>query len=75
MTTIAFAEICQDPPSVRLVITVPDLLWSHLRRRRQRRLYARLARLSPHIIRDIGLDPDDVRAAVAGPFDPVVPGR
>ena len=75
MATIAIRDVCWDPPTLRLAITIPDLFWSFMRRRRERRLMARLARLSPHLIRDIGFDPDQVYDAVAGTWGEVDPGR
>ena len=75
MTTIEIAELCADRPMPRLVFTVPDGLWAFVRRRAERRMYACLARLSPHLIRDAGFDPDVVHDAVAGSWDEVAPGR
>ena len=48
---------------------------AHVRRRRQRQALARLARLSPRLIRDAGFDPAVVHDAVAGTWDEVAPGR
>ena len=75
MTMIAISEVCSERPVLRLTIAMPNVVWAWLGRRRERRLMAQLSRLSPHMIRDIGLDPDEVYDAVAGTWDEVVPGR
>jgi uncharacterized protein YjiS (DUF1127 family) len=75
MTMIELTDVYARPPTLRLAIGIPDFLRTFLRRRRARRLLARLSRLSPHLIRDIGLDPDEVHDAVAGTWDEVIPGR
>jgi uncharacterized protein YjiS (DUF1127 family) len=41
------------------------------RRVEERRTIARLSRLSPHLIRDMGLDPDAIRGALIGTWDEV----
>ena len=44
-----------------------------LRRREDRRALERLWRLGPRLVRDAGLDPDQVRAAVGGGWDDLLP--
>ena len=75
MTTMAINAVYCERPALKLTITIPVVFWVWLERRRQRRLYARLSRLSPHLIRDMGIDPEDVRDAVAGTWDEIDPGR
>ena len=75
MTTIAFTEAYDARPTIRLVITLPAFLPAFLRRRAERRLFACLSRLSPHLIRDVGFDPDEVHAALAGSWDGLGRGR
>ena len=74
MAMIAIMDVCPDQPSLRLVVTMPNIISAYIRRRRERRLFAELSRLSPHLIRDAGFDPDAVYAAVAGTWDEIIPG-
>jgi uncharacterized protein YjiS (DUF1127 family) len=46
-----------------------------LRRHRERRLLARLSRLDPHVIRDMGFDPDSIYDELDGSWDEIDPGR
>jgi uncharacterized protein YjiS (DUF1127 family) len=41
------------------------------RRVEERRTIAKLSRLSPHLIRDMGLDPEAIRGALIGTWDEV----
>ena len=75
MAIIEIAETCAQRPSVRLVVTMPAVLATWVRWRRRRQLLRRLARLSDHVICDVGFDPDVVRAEVAGTWDIALPGR
>ena len=75
MTTIAFPDVHRERPTLRLAIRMPDILWAYLRRRAERRLFQRLSRLPPHVIRDAGFEPDAVYDAVQGTWDEVAPGR
>ena len=45
MATIAITDVCWERPTLRLAVTMPGILWVFLRRRRERRLFARLSRL------------------------------
>lgn len=74
MATIAINEMGWERPALSVTIRLPGIVWVLVRRWRERRLHVRLARLSDHLIRDAGFDPDVVRAAVAGPWD-ALPGR
>lgn len=74
MTTIAITECCPDEPVRRPAIRVKDILRAYLRRRAERRLYARLARMPAHLVRDMGFDPDLVCAAAVGTWDQGIPG-
>lgn len=50
--------------------------WQAFRqRRRERRDLVRISRLGPRIIRDIGLDPEEVYEALDGSWDEVEPIR
>lgn len=75
MAFLEIAETCARRPSVRLVVAMPPVLATWVRWRRRRRLLRQLARLSDHLIRDAGFDPDVVRAEVAGTWDVALPGR
>lgn len=52
---------------------ISGLLWRLRTRIEERRTLVRLSRLSPHLIRDMGIDPDDVYAALKGSWDEVGP--
>jgi len=75
MAMIAIMDVSPDQPSLRLVVTMPNIISAYIRRRRERRLFAELSRLSPRLIRDAGFDPDAVHDAVANTWDEVEPGR
>ncbi len=75
MATIEIAEIYAQRPAFRLVITMPAVLWTYVRRRRRRQVLAQFARLPDHLIRDAGFDPDEVHEAVAGTWDIAHPRR
>ncbi len=75
MTTIAITDRCWERPTLRLTVTIPGILWVYLRRRRERRLFARLSRLPAHLIRDMGFDPDAVHEMALGTWDVVHPTR
>jgi uncharacterized protein YjiS (DUF1127 family) len=64
-----------EQPIVRLVITWPRFVLAVIRRRQERRMLARLSRLPPHVIRDMGVDPERVYDAVEGTWGEVNPGR
>jgi uncharacterized protein YjiS (DUF1127 family) len=58
--------------------TIPGLaqdlrqIWvNFIARRQERRLMARLSRLDPHILRDMGFDPAAVYGALEGTWDEV----
>ena len=75
MATIEIAERYPDRTALRLVVNVPDLLWVLVHRRAEQRMYRRLSRLSPHLIRDAGFDPDEVYDRMSGSWAEVNPGR
>ena len=74
MAMIAITDTGWERPTLRLTVKLPGILWVYLRRRRERRLLARLSRLSDHLICDAGFDPDMVREAAAGPWHDVLRG-
>ncbi|PRD40890.1 hypothetical protein C5748_24380 [Phyllobacterium phragmitis] len=50
--------------------------WRAMRRHRQeRRALVALSRLPPHVIRDMGCDPEQIYAALDGSWDEVDPGN
>lgn len=50
--------------------------WRAMRRhRKERRLLITLSRLAPHVIRDIGLDPEQVYEALEGSWDEIDPAN
>ncbi len=75
MATIELAETCGEGAGPRPSLSVPGLLRTYVQWRRKRRLLARLPRLSEHLMRDIGLDPDEVYDAVPCRWDEVHPGH
>ena len=75
MTTIALTEMSRGRRMAHLTFTVPAFLWAFIRRRQERRLFARLSRLPPHLIRDAGFEPEAVYEAVRNSWDEVSPGR
>jgi uncharacterized protein YjiS (DUF1127 family) len=65
MTTTAFTEGFNAAPRVDVRLHGLIAAWQAFRRaREQRRALATIARLGPHLIQDIGLDPETVRAQV-----------
>jgi hypothetical protein len=74
MAMIAITDTGCERPTLRLTVTLPGILWVYLRRRRERRLLARLSRLSDRLIRDAGFDPELVRGAAVGTWDRGIPG-
>jgi uncharacterized protein YjiS (DUF1127 family) len=60
-------------PSAKLGTFAAARAWWRelLRRRRQRRLFVRISRLPPHLMRDIGFAPEDVYDALEGSWDEV----
>jgi len=50
--------------------------WQAMRRhRRERRELVALSRRAPHVIRDMGFDPEEVYAALNGSWDEIDPTR
>ncbi|MBB2970329.1 hypothetical protein [Mesorhizobium sp. RMAD-H1] len=50
--------------------------WTAMRHHRQeRREFVALSRLAPHVIRDMGFDPEEIYAALNGSWDEVDPAR
>lgn len=74
MTTIEIRDVCPEPPEFGLWIRIADLFRGVARWWREREELARLERLSPRVLRDIGFDPKDVLEASANPWDGL-PGR
>jgi uncharacterized protein YjiS (DUF1127 family) len=62
-------------PTPRIALAVPGFIRTLIRRRRERRLFALLSRLPPHLIRDVGFDPEEVYDAVEGTWYEINPGR
>lgn len=75
MTAIEMEAGRPERLTLNLTIAMPGFVSAFIRRRRQRRLYAELARLPDHIIRDIGFDPDEIHDAVQGTWDDLNPLR
>ena len=69
-----FAVDRQQPRSGSLP-SLRDLWWNVMRRRQERRAIVRLSRLAPHVIRDMGFDPDRIYEALDGSWDEVNPGQ
>ena len=59
----------------RIALAVPSFIRTLIHRRRERRLFAILSRLPPHVIRDAGFDPEEVYGAVEGTWYEINPGR
>ena len=75
MATIEFTDGCCGRPSLRLEVGLPRLIWDYLRRRTERRALARVSRLSEHLMRDAGFDPEEIYDAVPGRWEERHPGR
>jgi hypothetical protein len=75
MAIIEFTDVCCGQPSLRVEVGLPRLIWSYLRRRAERRMWARVARLPEHLMRDAGFDPEQVYDAVPGRWEERHPGR
>ncbi len=75
MTTIAMTEPCCERTSLLPAVSVAEIFQAYLRWRRQRRTLACVSRLSEHLMRDAGLDPEDVYDAVPGRWEEAHPGR
>jgi uncharacterized protein YjiS (DUF1127 family) len=74
MATIELTERVGRSDLVRRIGNALLRAWFGYRwAREQRRTSAMIAHLEPHLIRDIGLDPEDVREAVRGTWDEVAP--
>ena len=52
-----------------------DLWRNFIRRRQERRAIVKLSRLAPHVIRDMGFDPERIYDALDGSWDEVNPGQ
>ncbi|MEQ1899629.1 MAG: DUF1127 domain-containing protein [Devosia sp.] len=50
----------------RTLQKIADLLGALSRRRQRKRAYEELSRLDAHLLRDMGINPDDVRDAFEG---------
>ncbi|HEV7253098.1 MAG TPA: MFS transporter [Mesorhizobium sp.] len=75
MTATEFSSAYhQDQARHDLVGTLSAGLRAMQRHRAKRRMMVRLSRLDPHLIRDIGFDPELVYAALDGSWDEVDPG-
>jgi uncharacterized protein YjiS (DUF1127 family) len=76
-TTIEVTEYLGErpQPEAELLLPLPPFLRRTLRNWQERRTLVRLSRLSPHLIRDMGFDPDCVYDALEGSWDEIRPGQ
>jgi uncharacterized protein YjiS (DUF1127 family) len=72
-TTLTAERFRGRSPAPIALDAVRDGWRALLRRREDRRALRRLWRLGPHLVRDAGLDPDEVRAAVGGGWEDLRP--
>lgn len=77
MTTIERTDYAAVRPQPRpgSAVLLPGFWRSFLRRWQERRTLVRLSRLAPHIIRDMGFDPDSIYDEIDGSWDEVNPGK
>jgi uncharacterized protein YjiS (DUF1127 family) len=74
MTAVEFSS-AYDPDRARYdLVGTLRVGWQAMRRHRaERRIMVRLSRLDPHVIRDIGFDPERIYEALDGSWDEVDP--
>ena len=74
MTAIDFSARLREAPVRHDLSRALKAGWQvFLRHRRDRRSIVDISRLSPHVIRDIGFEPEDVYGALKGSWDEVDP--
>lgn len=66
---IARAETNSRPATQGLVANLRTIIDTAIRRAQDRRALVRISRLDPHIIHDMGFDPEAIYAALDGSWD------
>ncbi|HEV7278027.1 MAG TPA: hypothetical protein VGN80_17235 [Devosiaceae bacterium] len=76
-TTVEISEYLGERPQPQATVRLPlpRFLQNALRDWQERRAMVRISRLSPHLIRDMGFDPDCLYDALDGTWDEICPGR
>jgi uncharacterized protein YjiS (DUF1127 family) len=73
MAAVEASDRKEEILSPRSLLAVVGRLWGvALDRRKERRALVRLSRLPPHLIRDVGLEPERVYKALDGSWDEVL---
>jgi hypothetical protein len=73
MTTIELNSTIRRQTSEHpnLLAVVREAFLAYVERRKWHRTVVRMSRLQPHLIRDLGFEPDAIYAAVEGGWDEV----
>ncbi len=73
MTTLALEiPVCELPGST-FVDDIRQLLRNEIARRQRKHLFRRLSRMSPRLLADMGVDPDEARRAAESSWDELRP--
>lgn len=67
----ARADASRTRPSAPVGAALRSLWQSTVRRRLERRTLVKLSRLPPHVVRDMGFDPERIAEALEGSWDEV----